>query len=109
MMKMEVSNKGIKYEVIKTILVMKLIEKYKKEKFWLNFYSEFELEDNLICSLYFINTKSKQEVIYEISKTQVNPSRYQQFINKGYEFINIITKDFPNDIKGIEEKIEEIV
>lgn len=102
-------NKGTKYEVIKIILVMKLIERYKENKYWLKFYSEFELDEGLVCSLYFINMKTRQEIIYEITKGEIGIERYKNFIDKGYTFVNIVTKDFPDDIKGIEDKIEELI
>ena len=103
------TNKGIKYEVIKVILIMKLIERYKSEKYWLGFYSEFELDEELVCSLYFLNKKTRKEVIYEITKDKISDKRYKEFEGRGYEFINIVMKDFPDDIKGIVERIEELV
>lgn len=99
----------IKYEAIKVILIMKIMEKYKSNKFWLKFYSEFELDEDIVCSLYFFNMKTKREIIYEITNKPVKFHKYKEFMDRGYEIINIILGDLPDSLKEIEDKIGDLI
>ncbi len=57
-----------KHEVIKTLLVMKLINKYKKNKSWIRIYTEWDLFEDTICDIYFEDIKNKVCYAFEIQK-----------------------------------------
>lgn len=57
-----------KHEVIKTLLVMKLINKYKKNKDWIRIYTEWDLFEDTICDIYFEDIKNKVCYAFEIQK-----------------------------------------
>jgi hypothetical protein len=42
-----------KHEIIKTLLVMKLIEKNRSNKSWIRIYTEWDLFEDTICDIYF--------------------------------------------------------
>ncbi len=99
--------KGMKYEVIKTILITEL--NASKEKYWLDLYREFEYDENTICSIYLFNPKEKKEVIYQITDKEINMDSYTYFINMGGKVVRIGIKDMPDDIYEIRNKIIEIL
>lgn len=57
-----------KHEVVKTLLVMKLINKYKKNKDWIRIYTEWDLFEDTICDIYFEDIKNKVCYAFEIQK-----------------------------------------
>jgi hypothetical protein len=57
-----------KHEVIKTLLVMKLINKYKTNKDWIRIYTEWDLFEDTICDIYFEDIKNKVCYAFEIQK-----------------------------------------
>lgn len=57
-----------KHEVIKTLLVMKLINKNKKNKDWIRIYTEWDLFEDTICDIYFEDIKNKVCYAFEIQK-----------------------------------------
>ena len=100
---------GMKYEVVKTILVWKLLEKYKEDKHWIQIFPELEFEEDEYCSIYFVDLKRKIDVIYQITKNELKDSKYEKFVKDGGTVIAINYKQFPNDINEIEKEIEEII
>lgn len=98
--------KNTKYEVIKSILIVKLINKYKHIKKWIEIFPELEYEENLTCSIYFVNLKQKKEIIYQIINKQEELNKFKQ---TDTEIIGININNFTDDIKQIESKIEEII
>jgi hypothetical protein len=75
-----------KHEVIKLLLMMKIIEKHKKEKSWIRVYSEFPI-DSQITDIYYESLKDKSVVCYEVQK-EFN-SEYVQRITEAYNKIDI--------------------
>lgn len=57
-----------KHEVIKTLLVMKLINKHKKNKNWIRIYTEWDIFEDTICDIYFEDIKEKVCYSFEIQK-----------------------------------------
>ena len=100
-------SKGIKYEVIKVILIEELLK--EKNRYWLNLYDEFEYDENTVCSIYLINSKENKEVIYQISDKEINKDSYEHFINNKGKVVRIGIKDMPDDIYEIRNKIIEIL
>lgn len=57
-----------KHEIIKTLLVMKLIEKNRSNKSWIRIYTEWDLFEDTICDVYFEDIKNKVCYAFEIQK-----------------------------------------
>lgn len=102
-------NNGMKYEVVKTILIWKLLERYKDNKYWIQLFPELEYEEGSYCSIYFVNLKKKIDIIYQITKSEIKSSKYENFVKGGGTVIQINYKRFPDDIKLIEKEIEEMI
>jgi len=99
--------KGMKYEIIKTILITELNN--SSNKYWLDLYSEFEYDENTICSIYLFNPKEKKEIIYQITDKKIDERPYNFFLNGGGKIIKIGIKEMSNDVYEIKNKIIEIV
>ena len=55
-----------KHEVIKLLVVMKILKKYPK-KHWIRIYTEFQL-DKIKTDIYFEDIKKKEVICYEVQK-----------------------------------------
>lgn len=99
-----------KHEVVKLLLVMKLIQKNKKDKNFLRIYTEFDLDNNKKCDVYFENARNKEVFIYEIQKNY-SPEWLKEQTNsyKDYEipFINS-TNWIPINLNLCPDSIHEI-
>lgn len=100
----------LKHEVVKLLLVMKLMDKYKKDKNFIRIYTEFDLDNGLICDVYFENARTKTAIAYEIQK-EYTPlwlkDRTDKYKDWNVEFMN--TSDWiPIDLNKLSDNIEEI-
>jgi hypothetical protein len=102
----DIGLKGMKYEIVKTILMIELSKQTKRH--WLDLYSEFEYDEKTICSVYLMDSKRKNEVIYQITD-KLNLEIYESFLRTGGKVIQIKLKDMPDDIYEIRNKIIEII
>ena len=59
----------MKHEVIKLMIVRKLMLKNKKDKNYLRIYTEQDLGDGKICDVYCENLRNKTAYAYEIQKS----------------------------------------
>lgn len=96
-----------KHEIVKLLIVMKILNKYKKRNF-IRIYTEFKL-NGMTPDIYFEDLKTKFVVCYEIqknfSKTELR-KKTEQYDN--YE-IPYFTLDFiPIDLKKCPDKISKI-
>jgi len=57
-----------KHDVVKLLLVRKLLFAHKKDKMYVRIYTEFPLNINRICDIYFENVRSKEAYAFEIQK-----------------------------------------
>ncbi len=60
------------HEVVKLIIVMKLLKKYSRNKNLIRIYTEFDMDNGLICDVYFENMKTNEVIVYEIQKNITN-------------------------------------
>jgi hypothetical protein len=105
-----------KHEVIKLLIVMKLLKKHNKRRF-IRIYTEFDLE-GLIPDVYFEDIKSKSVVCYEIQKDfskkwleektkQYN--NYQVPFMNSVDFIPINLNECPDNIQEINNWLEKYI
>jgi len=115
--KVKLSNAGIKHDVVKLILVRKILDKYPR-KDWIRVYTEFEIDNNLKPDVYFENVKDKSIVIYEIQKEytkawlEQKTKEYQEYevpYFNSVDFIPINLNLFTDDINEINKKLEEFI
>ena len=57
-----------KHDIIKLLVVRKLINKYKNIKDWLRIYTEWDLFSDTICDVYFEDIRNKVCYAFEIQK-----------------------------------------
>ena len=100
----------LKHEVVKLLLVMKLMDKYKKDKNFIRIYTEFDLDNGLICDVYFENARTKTAIAYEIQK-EYTPlwlkDRTEKYKDWNVEFMNA-SDWIPIDLNKLSDNIEEI-
>ena len=58
----------IKHEVAKIIIVMKLLEKHRKDKNYIRIYTEFYIAEGIKCDVYYENLKTKEGYAFELQK-----------------------------------------
>ena len=104
-----------KHEVVKLLLVRRLLEKYKRNRDFIRIYTEFMLENGSKPDVYFENLKTKEAYAFEIQKQftkqwvkekQEQYSEYSIPFFNTFDFILINLNEFPEDIQGINEQLE---
>lgn len=110
-------NTSSKHEIIKTLLVRALIEKYSKNLYWIRIYTEHSIGDKKICDVFFENIKTNEIICYEIQKVITN--RWLEETGdfyKNYEKIYFTTdwilikeNELSNDIEELQEQIKELI
>jgi len=108
----------MKQEVIKLLLVMYLLRKFKKQRHGIRIYTEFNIIDKRKADVYFENILNKEVIIFEIQKdysldwTKKLQEDYKDleiaYINE-IEIIPLKLREFPDDIKGINKKLEDYI
>ena len=82
-------NASSRHEHIKLEIVLNLLEKYKKNLYWIRIYTEYQLDEKKIADVYFENQKTKEIICYEIQK---NIST--NWLNKTKKFYDNLDKLF---------------
>lgn len=105
-----------KHDVVKLLLVRKLLRKYK-QRTWIRIYTEKELSNGVIPDVYFESIKDKSIVCYEIQKELTNEytrKKVEQY--KNYEvpymtvdLVIIPLKDAPSHIKELNTWLDKYV
>ena len=99
-----------KHEVVKLIMVMKLMKKYRRNKASIRVYTERELNNGAICDVYFENLKSKEVIAYEI-QTDYTPAWLEDRKKKyqDWEVAFFTSADWiPIDLNKCTDNISEI-
>ena len=98
------------HEVVKLLLVMKLMENKRRNKSWIRIYTEHELENGLKCDVYYEDIKNKSVIIYEIQKNYTK--KWLEEKTKAYENYEVPfmkTVDFiPIDLNKLSKNIEQL-
>jgi hypothetical protein len=107
-----------KHEVIKLLLVMKLILKNKKDRAFLRIYTEQDLGEGKICDVYVENIRNKTAYAYEIQKS-VTKEWQEKTLNKykdwevygmnSSDLIIIPIKQAPDSISELSKWLEKFV
>lgn len=105
-----------KHEVVKLLLLMKLLYKHRKCRDKIVIYTEFKLDNGLVCDVYYEDLKNKEVIAYEIQKkftTRWLDDRKEKYkdwevpLFNSADWIPIDLNKCPDDIEGISKWIEE--
>ena len=109
-------NASPKHEVIKLFIVLKILEKYKKNLYWLRIYTEYKV-GNRICDIYCENIKTNEIICYEVQKN-VTP-QWLDATAEDYEnyevpffktdWVLIEEKKLSDEIKTLESEIKKLI
>jgi len=105
-LRVSIDSKDIKKEAIKLILVLVLLEKYKRNRELIRIYTNFEGE-NYKCDVYFEYARDKVVSLYTIGNQNNLKTITIPFVNT--QVIHINPLDFSNDINEIKIKLKEFV
>lgn len=98
-----------KHEIVKLLLVMKLLEKYQPFKNKLRIYTEFELENGLKCDIYFENAKTKEVRVYDIQGSCTKAWLEERKTKYKEGFVPFMSADWVLvDLSGLSDNIEEL-
>lgn len=110
-------NSSRKHEIIKTLIVLNLLEKYKRNLYWIRVYTEHPVDDKKICDVYFENIKTNEIICYEIQNIITN--KWIEETKKFYEeyeriyfktdWLLIKEKDLSDDIETLDKEIKELL
>ena len=113
-------NASIKHEHIKLNIVLALLEKYKKQLYWIRIYTEYPLTSNnktKITDVYFENIKTNEIICYEIQKTisekwATETTKFYDKLERVYfktDWILINENDFSDDLNLLDEQVREAI
>jgi hypothetical protein len=107
-----------KHEVIKLLLVMKLLNKNKKDKNFIRIYTEYQIDDETICDVYFENNRTKEALAYEIQKSlttlwlEDRKNKYKDWEVYGMnssDWIPVPLKESPNNLDELNEWLNQYI
>lgn len=110
-------NASKKHEIIKLLIVLNIIEKFKKNLSWIRVYTEYEVGNGKICDVYFENIKTNEILCYEIqkniSKKWLNETKkfYETYDRIFFttDWILIKEKELPEITNELNEAIKELI
>lgn len=112
------SKSMMKHEVVKLILMVKLLEKYKNKRNWIRIYTEMELDNGLTPDIYLEDIKNKTAIVYEIKKKytkewlQDRTEAYKEYVPynfNSFDWIPIDLNLFDDSIENIWDKLGDYV
>jgi len=107
-----------KHLVVKTLLMLYLKIKHRKDSHWTKLYSEFPVVDGKICDIYYENIRKKEAYAYEIQKdvskkwleeTQKAYSNWEVYGMKSSNYIVIDLNKLSDDIEDLGKQIKELI
>lgn len=110
-------NASRKHEIIKLLIVLNLMEKYKKSLYWIRIYTEHQIGNKKITDVYFENIKTNEIICYEVQKTVSLKwlEETKKFYNN-YEKIYFKTgwtlvreEDLSDEIEILNKEIKELI
>jgi len=110
-------NASVKHEVIKLLIVRNLMEKYKRNLYWIRIYTEHGIGEKKICDVYFENIKTNEIICYEIQNAITSKwleettklySDYERIYFKT-DWTLIREGELSNDLKELDEQVKELI
>ena len=103
--------------IVKALIVQKLLIKYKSMRSYIRIYTEFSLEDNRVCDIYFENLKTREIIIYEIQNKitkkweDYTTKFYNQYEVFGFrtDLVVVDLKTLSNDLEVLEKEVKELI
>jgi len=106
------------HDVIKLMLVKKILKKNEKYRNFLRIYTEFDIIDSTMCDIYVENLKTKECFAYEIQKSVTKKwkentlRKYKDWEVYGFKSSNLVIvpiKDCPNTIQEINKWLDDFI
>lgn len=107
-----------KHLVVKSLVMLAIKIKHKKDSHWIKLYSEFPVGDGKICDVYYENIKSKEAYAYEIQKnnskkwekeTEEFYKDWEVYAMKSADCVVINLNELSNNIEDMWDEIMELV
>lgn len=107
-----------KHDLIKTLIVRKLLRKYNKIKNKIRIYTEFVINDNRVSDIYFEDWKNKNAYVFEIQKEVTNSwieniqKDYKDFsvpFMNTFDLIIIPLRECPDKISEINNWLDKFI
>ena len=105
-----------KHDIVKLLLVRMLLRKHKHEKNYIRIYTEFKINKDKVCDIYFENIKKKESYIFEIQKKITNEwlKETREAYKKELEMQIVMTTDLiivdlnklSDDLNKLKEQLE---
>lgn len=108
----------LKHEIVKTILVCKLLHKYRRRKNYIKIYTEFWIDNKKKADVYFEDAKNKSILIFEIQKDyspkwiKMNADFYNNYEVYGFnsiDWIPINLNELSDDINKLNEQLDKYI
>lgn len=117
LMRIKIDNniKKIKYEIVKIILILKLLERHNKEKDFIRIYTEFDLTEKLKCDVYYENMVTKEVYVFILTDgkkrkiEQLEFENWNPYLIKYKEIIMIDLNSLSDDIYIINKEISKFI
>ena len=109
----EVDESNYKKEIIKLLMVMKLIRLSRKNVYMINVYTNLKIDDEFTCDIYFEDIKAKEVKIFNIISTKRIDKQKDNFYSNlsiyGMDTVyqKIYLELIPDDIKEMDKKLED--
>jgi len=109
-------NTSKKHEIIKLLIVLNLMQKYRRSLYWIRVYTEYSLGKK-ICDVYFENIKTKEIICYEV-QNNVSPKWLEETRNFYDNFEKIYFKtgwtlirenNLSEDIEILNKQIKKLI
>lgn len=107
-----------KHEIVKLLVLMKLLHKYRKQRSFLRIYTEFPLEGGRKCDIYFEDLRGKAAYVYEIQKnvskkwleeTKEFYKDWDVFLMRTSDLVVIPLDDLSDDINELNKQLDAYV
>lgn len=97
------------HEVVKLLLVMKILNKYKRNLSWTRLYTEFNYTEKKKCDVYYEDLKNKSVYVYEIQK-KITPEWLKEIklTNESFKVHNMTTDIIVIDLNKLSKNIETL-
>jgi len=106
------------HDIIKLMVVKKILKKNEKYRNFLRIYTEFDIMDSTMCDIYVENLKTKECFAYEIQKSVTKKwkentlRKYKDWEVYGFKSSNLVIvpiKDCPNTIQEINKWLDDFI